>query len=332
MSSSVLRIIAVLLAMGALVLGYMGYQASQAPVTSGPDPVADVPPPEPVRLPVLVAARDIGTGQSLNEEDVTTIFVKKSPEGGYSEQKQVLNRQVRVPIAAGDFILRDHFYDFSNLVNAIRPGERAIAVRVDEVTGVGGFVQPGDYVDVFLFLAAGTETGKSSSAQRILSSARVLAYGNVVDNTDAAAIAEKAKVNAGNGTGGQQAGNDAATANDDESPEPTGKQSKTAVLAVQDKDLSALLLAESAGRLRLALLGPEALAALPHQDKQPAKAELAEAEKQQRQALTLEALKVEPQTAPVTRQRTAAPPPPAKPKVTIHRGVNSATVSVDREN
>jgi pilus assembly protein CpaB len=40
----------------------------------------------------------------------------------------------------------------------IPPGRRAMAVRVDEVTGAGGFIQPGDRVDV-LAVAEGVAPG-----------------------------------------------------------------------------------------------------------------------------------------------------------------------------
>ena len=340
MSSSALRIIAVLLALGALVLGYMGYQASHSPAINEPPPMTEKPAPEPVRLPVLVAAQEIETGTTLSEDDVTTIFVEKQPADSYSSQQQVLDRQTRMPVAAGDLILKDHFHDFSHLVTAIRPGERAIAVRVDEVTGVGGFVQPGDYVDVFLFLDAGQEVGDDSSAQRVLSAARVLAYGNSIEQTDVEAIQQKAQLNADN----SKTENGADTQNTDDSEqtaakeqdEPTGKQSKTAVLAVTEKKVSELLLAESTGRLRLALLGPDALAVKTEDADKPTEAEKAEAEKQLRQVVTLEKFKPETseigKSRPATTQRSAQPAPPPQPKVTVHRGVNAATISVDREN
>ena len=341
MSSSALRIIAVLLALGALVLGYMGYQASHSPAINEPPPMTEKPAPEPVRLPVLVAAQEIETGTTLSEDDVTTIFVEKQPADSYSSQQQVLDRQTRMPVAAGDLILKDHFHDFSHLVTAIRPGERAIAVRVDEVTGVGGFVQPGDFVDVFLFLDAGQEVGDDSSAQRVLSAARVLAYGNSVEQTDVEAIQQKAQLNNADntktetGADGQNPDANELTATE-EQDEPTGKQSKTAVLAVTEKQVSELLLAESTGRLRLALLGPDALAAKVEDADKPTAAEKAEAEKQMRQVVTLEKFKPETsetgKTRPATTQRSTQPAPPPQPKVTVHRGVNAATISVDREN
>ncbi|MCX4189651.1 Flp pilus assembly protein CpaB [Methylophaga sp. OBS3] len=328
MSSSVLRIMAVLLALGALALGYMGYQASHAPTLKNEN-VVDTPPPEPIRMPVLVAAQDISTDQQITEDDVTVMFMAAPPAHSYSTQQQVINRQVKLPIAAGDLILEEHFHDFSHLVNAIRAGERAIAIRVDEVTGVGGFIQPGDYVDVLLYLAAGNETGNQSSAQRILSAARVLAYGNSVDTTDVDAISAKSKVNNEENVT-EQPSADTAT-KDVEEEEPTGKQSKTAVLAVKDQDISALLLAESAGRLRLALLGPEALSAHSQTDKHATETAASE---QKAKAVTLEAFGVTPfkviQNRPVSGNTAVTQP--AKPKVTVHRGVDTATVSVDREN
>ncbi|MEL0027488.1 MAG: RcpC/CpaB family pilus assembly protein, partial [Perlucidibaca sp.] len=54
----------------------------------------------------------------------------------------------------------------SEVARLLRPGERAIAIPVDEVVGGGGFVQPGDLVDVLLFLRG--ENGGKDSAQVVM--------------------------------------------------------------------------------------------------------------------------------------------------------------------
>jgi len=129
-----------------------------------------------------------------------------------------------------------------------------VAVKVDEVVGAGGFIEPGDQVDVLLYLQTGQEVGKDSSAQVVLSKVRVLAFGNMLESTvkqpDAADaqpdLKDKAK------TMGAKAA--AAGKKDDEA---SGKKSKTAVLAIAESQTATLMLAESSGKLRLALHGVE---------------------------------------------------------------------------
>lgn len=326
MSSSTLRIIAIFLAVGALLLGYVGYQAGQQPVADASSQIQQ-PAPEPERFPLLIAARDIPADHPIQAADVTTIFNDSQPADSYHEIAQVSGQTTRLPIAAGDLILSDHFSQLSPLVASIRPGERAIAVRVDEVTGAGGFIEPGDRVDVLFFLASGREAGNDSSAQRILRDVRVLAYGNSVESINRKAIAQKAKLNKPAEAKGSP---ETQTSTDDD--EPSGKKSKTAVLAVADKDLSSLLLAESSGRLRLALIGDESNDAAGQQINNTANSTTI------RQLVTLDQFKpggqesvpsLQPRTAPKRVIRPSAPP---RANVTVIRGTQTSTVSVNREN
>ncbi|WP_258223373.1 Flp pilus assembly protein CpaB, partial [Stenotrophomonas sp. HMWF023] len=63
----------------------------------------------------------------------------------------------------------------------LRPGERALAVPVDELVAAGNRILPGDFVDVFLNLrsAATSYNGQQDIAQTrlLLSRLRVLSYG-----------------------------------------------------------------------------------------------------------------------------------------------------------
>jgi pilus assembly protein CpaB len=153
-------------------------------------------------------------------------------------------------------LLSSHFPSYSQLALSLHPGERAVAVKVDEVVGAGGFIEPGDQVDVLLFLEADQETGKNSSAQVVLSKVRVLAFGNMLDSPeeqtaaadDQSDLLEKAKTSTANEATGKRKKKE---------EEPDGKKSKTAVLAIAESDTSTLMLAESSGRIRLALHGAE---------------------------------------------------------------------------
>lgn len=105
-----------------------------------------------------------------------------------------------------------------------------MAIAVDEVIGGGGFVLPGDYVDVMLFVQDQQSSERSLSAQVVLPGVRVLTYGEqIAVSTDGQAR------NAGDPK--------------DKTPKPP----RTAVLAVPAESAARLMLASQAGSLRLAV-------------------------------------------------------------------------------
>jgi pilus assembly protein CpaB len=59
------------------------------------------------------------------------------------------------------------------------PGKRAVTVRVDDVRGVAGFIQPGDLVDVILIRTEAESRSKEGYSDVILQSARVLAIDQI---------------------------------------------------------------------------------------------------------------------------------------------------------
>lgn len=251
MSSSVLRVFAVVLAIGAMAIGYLGYKASQQPPM--PEPAHAEEAPTPKGDPVVFAVHDIPAGRVIAQEDLVTGFVPARPARSYAVSAELIGRKPGIGIASGEMILSSHFPSSSQLALSLRPGERAMAVRVDEVIGAGGFIEPGDRVDVLLYLKADQEIGKDSSAQVVLSQVRVLAFGNMLEAPDEQAaddgrtdLLEKAK------TGGTK-----ASGKRKNPEEASGKKSKTAVLAIAEADTSKLMLAESSGKLRLALHGAE---------------------------------------------------------------------------
>ena len=62
-------------------------------------------------------------------------------------------RRARRSIVPGEPLVRNKVSEFGEKVtiaDAIDPGKRAMAIRVDDVSGVAGFVTPGDRVDVLM--------------------------------------------------------------------------------------------------------------------------------------------------------------------------------------
>lgn len=252
MNSTVLRVLAILLAVGAVGIGYLGYKTSRTPPKPETVVVEQI---RPKGEEVVFAARDIPAGQVIAETDLTTAVVPTRPVRSFASAAELTGRKTRVDIAAGEMMLGSHFPSYSQLALTLRPGERALAVKVDEVIGTGGFIEPGDHVDVLLYLRSDREVGSDSSAQVVLSNVRVLAFGNMLsmpeqsEDGDDVQSSQMEKARAGDSK--------PASTRQKKDEEPTGKKSKTAVLAISETDTSTLMLAESGGRIRLALRGPE---------------------------------------------------------------------------
>jgi len=103
---------------------------------------------------VVAAAADIKIGQLLSAADLTTVQIQGTvPKTAILDAKNAIGRGVIQPIFAGEPILDNRLAPVGSgggLAATIKDGYRAIAVRVDQVVGVAGFVTPGMHVDVLI--------------------------------------------------------------------------------------------------------------------------------------------------------------------------------------
>lgn len=239
MNNTALRIISAVLALGALGVAYLAIQLSKAPAA----PAATAPAAAP-KVTVAVTTRDIPAGQVLSSTDVVLAGVEAPPAQAYTQLQDVVGRTTSTLIPA-KAPLQPSQFAVDTLANLLKPGERAVAVQVDEVIGVGGFAQPGEYVDVLAFLPK--DGDNQGSAQTVVEDARLLTVG------DASAL------------DAQQAGHTPTTTEaltrDSGTKAATDKvqqqSMRSAVLAVREGDVNRLMLAANAGVLRLALRPPE---------------------------------------------------------------------------
>lgn len=225
-----LRILAGLLAIGSMVIGYIGYQLSQKELTEQAPKPGQTLPEASDKYPVVVAQGFIPTGHTITADDLTWVPFPFRPDHTYASPSDLIGKTSALPIAAGETLMERHFLPGSLLSRALHVGERAIAVKVDEVIGSGGLVQPDDYVDVLLYLRASGKELPKTSALVVLKHVRVLAYGDAIT-----------------GAVDKVVGDDDARA----------PKERSAVLAVPREQASALMLAASAGSLRLAVYGAE---------------------------------------------------------------------------
>jgi pilus assembly protein CpaB len=104
---------------------------------------------------VLVATRDLELGQAITAQMLQPIAwpAGSQPEGSFKDVKLLEGRVVRAGIYKGEPVLEPKLAPEgtkAGLDSVIKPGHRAITVKVNEVVGVAGFLAPGSYVDLLV--------------------------------------------------------------------------------------------------------------------------------------------------------------------------------------
>lgn len=135
---------------------------------------------------ILVAANDLPVGVKIEDKDIKVVRFPAAdlPEGVYHLKTSVIGRGVVTPIARGDFFLPEKLAGEnagSGLPSLIPPGMRAVAVRVNEVIGVSGFAVPGTRVDVLLTGEA--TSGGLQQTTTVLENVLVIASGQKLEKS-----------------------------------------------------------------------------------------------------------------------------------------------------
>jgi len=176
-------------------------------------------------LPIAVASVDVPWGTPLTREMIRLVPYPKAhlPEGKFENLDSLKDRVVLTHLKRNEPILESKLapLDIKNggVVGVLHPGMRAMAVRVNEVVGLPGFIKPGDRVDVMVTL----KKGRKKITKTVLENTLVLATGRQMQRK---------------GPG--------------EKPKPV----KVITFEVSLKEAEKLALASHEGKLRLALRSP----------------------------------------------------------------------------
>lgn len=158
---------------------------TQAKKLGTPPPALPVQVAEPViqkveYVKVLVAAQNLPLGSRLNEsaiewkqwpaEAVSPAFI--SSDLRPNADAELLNSIVRSPLVEGEPINEGKLVkagDSGVMAALLRPGMRAVTTRISVDTAAGGFIQPGDRVDLILTQAVqrNRNDGTQNTNQRV---------------------------------------------------------------------------------------------------------------------------------------------------------------------
>jgi len=110
--------------------------------------------PKPVMAQVIVATHNLDVGTLIRDPDLASAgWPGEVPLGAVAKKEDLVGRGVLSAIYKGEPILETRLAPKgagAGLAATIPPGMRAVAVRVNEIIGVAGYVVPGMRVDVLI--------------------------------------------------------------------------------------------------------------------------------------------------------------------------------------
>lgn len=109
---------------------------------------------KPKYIKIIVAARDIPARAKIDSNMIEEIEVNETSYLLNSLQKkdEILGKFTKEKILKGELIPRERLMeeDTEDLSLRIPEGKRAVSISMDEMSGVGDLIRPGDYVDVYV--------------------------------------------------------------------------------------------------------------------------------------------------------------------------------------
>lgn len=134
-------------------------------------------------VPVVVALRDIPEGSEIERDmlGTSTWPAQAMPAGAFSRIDSVMGRVTRVPVFKGEPIVPGRLAPLGTgpgLEVKISPGKRAMAVRINDVAGISGLIQPNSRVDVLVTMTDGSS--RTQVSKLFMENMRVLSVGTQV--------------------------------------------------------------------------------------------------------------------------------------------------------
>jgi len=132
---------------------------------------------------ILVAAKNLDLGSVIGDGDLRVMaWPGAVPEGAIVKMVDAIGRGITAPIYVNEPITASRLGEKGaggGLAATIPPGMRAVAIRVNEIVGVAGFVVAGTHVDVLVSGNSGESPGASggNATRTLLQNISVLSAG-----------------------------------------------------------------------------------------------------------------------------------------------------------
>ena len=136
------------------------------------------------KIYVVRASAKVEKDRPLAEAQLQRVAWDKDqpPQDFFTDLKQVTGRETAKSLAPGDLITRDNTREKRTGITAeLSPNQRAMTVKVDEASGVAGFLTPGNRVDVVVVVDKG-EYDKDPLAKLLFQNLKVLGTGQNLEN------------------------------------------------------------------------------------------------------------------------------------------------------
>ena len=177
---------------GSLLVAVIAALAARSMFAGAAAPTVAAAQPQPEGPKVLVAKRSLPVGTIITAEAVGyQLWPREMVQDAYyidgeADVSKLLGTVVRYPLTAGEPVTQGSLVapgDRGFLAAALGPGMRAVTVTVSAGTGVGGFVFPGDRVDLMLTQTVEGEGQALKASETILRNLRVLATDQSTEST-----------------------------------------------------------------------------------------------------------------------------------------------------
>ena len=137
--------------------------------------------------PVVVALTNIKRGEAVQETNVKIVDwpAESIPEGSFGAVPEVIGKLARTEIYQNDPLTGQKFLETKapSILSVLIPeGRRAMSIKVNEVTGISGFVAPGSHVDVLLSVAG--DQAEPARTRIVLEDMEVLAIAQSIEQLD----------------------------------------------------------------------------------------------------------------------------------------------------
>ena len=171
----------------ALITTILIYQWLQGQQGSEPEPIPVV---EIEGAEIAVASADVPWGTPLTDEFIRLVHYPEDvlPTGHFTKAEELKGRVVLANLKKNEPIMESKLAPMDVTTGGVSavmdPQKRAMAVKVNEVVGLPGFVKPGDRVDVMVTFARPGRTKDPQITKVVLENSLVLATGTQMERVD----------------------------------------------------------------------------------------------------------------------------------------------------